>query len=157
MKKNELLQVKNKVLLIVIIMLNLFFWYGFFENKVEAAYISNDINNIDENKYPGYKEKIQQLQAKYPNIQLLYTGLDWNTAVTNETSETHGRNLVSETMGDNWICQECRAQGKLYDSGLYCASREAVSYMMDPRNFLNDSDIFQFQKLNKNTFLGENM
>ena len=154
MKKNELLQVKNKVLLIVIIMLNLFFWYGFFDDKVEAAYISNDINNIDENKYPGYKGKIQQLQAKYPNIQLLYTGLDWNTAVTNETSETHGRNLVSGTMGDNWICQECKAQGKLYDSGLYCASREAVSYMMDPRNFLNDSDIFQFQKLN--TAVGTN-
>ncbi len=36
---------------------------------------------------------------------------------------------------------------ELYDSGYYQASRETVEYFMDPRNFLNETDIFQFYTL----------
>ena len=64
-------------------------------NSTLAASISSDIDGIDESKYPGYKEKIKQLQSIYPNIQLLYTGIDWNTAIYYEHSETHGRNYIS--------------------------------------------------------------
>ena len=121
--------------------------YNFFTNNTEAAYISTDIENIDETKYPGYKAKIKQLQSIYPNIQVLYTGIDWDTAIYYEHSETHGRNLVSTSMDDAWVCQQCKNAGETYDSGLYCASEQAIEYMMDPRNFLNQTDIFQFQKL----------
>ena len=117
------------------------------DNTVLAASISSDIDGIDETKYPGYKEKIKQLQSIYPNIQVLYTGIDWDTAIYYEHSETHGRNLVSTSMDDAWVCQQCKNAGKTYDSGLYCASEQAIEYMMDPRNFLNQTDIFQFQKL----------
>ena len=48
------------------------------DNTVLAASISSDIDGIDETKYPGYKEKIKQLQSIYPNIQVLYTGIDWD-------------------------------------------------------------------------------
>ena len=34
-----------------------------------------------------------------------------------------------------------------YDSGWYSASDEAVRYFMDPRNFLSEQDIFQFEDL----------
>ena len=111
--------------------------------------VSTDINAIDESKYPGFKAKLKELQKTYPNIKLLYTGLDWNEVIKNEqsNSDAHGRNLVSGSLGDEWLCQSCKAAGKTYDSGLYCASKQAVEYMMDPRNFLNTEDIFQFQKL----------
>lgn len=35
------------------------------------------------NNYPGYKELIDNLKAKYPNWQfkILYTGLDWNQVI----------------------------------------------------------------------------
>lgn len=33
---------------------------------------------------------------------------------------------------------------ELYDAGYYQASRPTVEYFMDPRNFLNETDIFQF-------------
>ncbi len=36
---------------------------------------------------------------------------------------------------------------EVYDSGYYQASTEAVEYFMDPRNFLNEADIFQFYSL----------
>ena len=114
-------------------------------NSVNAVSFSSDIDGIDESKYPGYKEKIKQLQKTYPNIQVLYTGLDWNTAVYNEHSETHGRNLVDPDLDDSWICQECKNAGNLYDSGLACASVDAVRYIMDPRNSLTQTGIFQFQ------------
>ena len=35
--------------------------------------------------------------------------------------------------------------GRDYDSGWYSASDDAVRYFMDPRNFLNEQDIFQFE------------
>ena len=96
----------------------------------------------------GYKEKINEIKSIYPNIRILYTGLDWNTVIANETSLAHGRNLISNDSGNEWLCQECKNNGRIYDSGLSCASVDAVKYMMDPRNHINLVDIFQFQELN---------
>ena len=112
-------------------------------NIVYAASISSDIDGIDETKYPGYKDKIKQLKTIYPNIKVLYTGLDWNTVIENE--RIHGRNLVPKTYSEEWRCEECGS--KLYDSGWYCASDEAIKYLMDPRLYLDTKNIFQFQKL----------
>jgi len=42
------------------------------------------------------------------------------------------------------------ANQTLYDSGWRQASRAAVEYMMDPRNFLNEADIFMFETLEFN-------
>ena len=135
-------KVLRKIILIVIFLI-----LGILIQKnVEAAYIGN-VDSLDETKYPGFKEKIKMVQAVYPNIQILYTGLDWNEVIYNETVAPHGRNLVSKDSKEEWICKECKDSGKVYDSGLYCASKEAVEYMMDPRNFLTPRDIFQFQKL----------
>ena len=115
--------------------------------------ISSDINTIDDSKYPGIKSKIQELKKAHPNwsFKILYTGIEWNTAIANEYVG-HGaspRNLVpanqSNYAGD-WICAVCGE--KKYDSGSWvCASETAIKYMMDPRNSLNESDIFQFQEL----------
>ena len=135
---NKLLKVSIVFLLALVIFL--------LGNSVEAAYVSS-VESIDESRYPNIKAQLLELKKTYPNIQVLYTGLDWNKVIENEHSETHGRNLVSRDMDDAWICQDCKNQGIWYDSGLYCASEEAVEYMMDPRNFLNTHDIFQFQKL----------
>ena len=146
---------KNITIIKLIVMVAVTFLFLFIlNNTASAASISSDIDGIDESKYPGYKEKIKQLQSIYPNIQVLYTGLDWNEAVYYEYSETHGRNLVSTSMDDAWVCQECKNAEKTYDSGLYCASEQAIEYMMDPRNSLTQIGIFQFQKLN--TTVGTN-
>ena len=46
----------------------------------------SDISQIDESKYPGYKDKLLELQNRYPNwnIKVLYTGLDWNHVIEGE-------------------------------------------------------------------------
>lgn len=112
--------------------------------------ISTDINGINASAYPGIKERIQSLKAKYPNwnFKILYTNLDWNTVISKEY-EGHGgspKNLVPNTRNSNWICSICG--NRAYDNGTWrCASQSAISYVMDPRNSLNEIDIFQFEEL----------
>lgn len=112
-----------------------------------------DFNSIDSNTYPQVKEMIQKLKNQYPNwnFKVLYTDIEWSDAIANEYVG-HGsspRNLVPANninYDRDWICNICGEQ--TYDSGKwYCASEAAIAYMMDPRNSLNYSDIFQFMQL----------
>ncbi len=103
--------------------------------------------NINTSKYPGYKEKLENLKIAHPNwnFELLYTGLNFED-VTSGECKVHSRNLIPSSYSGEWVCPVCGT--KLYDSGLYCASEKAVAYYMDPRNFLDENNIFQFEKLN---------
>lgn len=107
-------------------------------------------NNVSINttKYPGYKESIEKLIVAHPNwnFKFLYTGLKFNEAVYGEYS-IHSANLVPTSSGSEWICSVCGT--KSYDTGWYGASDKAIAYYMDPRNFLNESNIFQFLDVNQ--------
>lgn len=114
--------------------------------------ISSEINTIDRTAYPKVQEMIQALKNKYPNwnFKILYTDLDWNEVIQNEYTghKKSPKNLVykSANYQGAWICSICGDTP--YDNGSWkCASEEAIKYMMDPRNSLNESDIFQFEEL----------
>ncbi len=121
--------------------------------------VSSDFNSINSGEYPQIKEMIQQLKQQHPswNFKILYTDIEWSEAIANEFVG-HGsspRNLIpannSNYTGD-WICPVC-GPNKVYDSGSWlCASESAIKYMMDPRNSLNGSDIFQFLELSYNGY-----
>lgn len=122
-------------------------------NAVYSKHISEDkqpreeYNSSKIDKYPGYKQLIEKVKAAHPNwnIKIHYTNLDWNTVIKNETTERHARNLVSKNNTSNWFCSVCK--DKPYDNGTWrCASEEAVSYYMDPRNFMDDNSIIQFEQ-----------
>lgn len=125
---------------------------------------STDINAIDSNQYPKIKEMLQSLKNQHPNwnFKILYTDINWYDAIANEYVG-HGEspsNLVpannSKYAGD-WICRVC-GSNKLYDSEKwYCASEAAIAYMMDARNSLNNSDIFQFLELSYSECSVENI
>ena len=76
--------------------------------------------------------------------------MDWNEVITAEY-QSHGispLNLfqISSNYNGMWQCPICGT--KKYDNGSWCcASKESLAYMMDPRNSINDSDIFQFKDL----------
>ena len=98
--------------------------------------------------YYGYDGLIQTLKKKHPNwtFTILDTGLDWNDVIKKETVAVHGRNLIYYTNGGSWVCSTCG--DRLYDSGRWkCASETAVAYYMDPRNWINENNIFQFENL----------
>ena len=136
MKKNII-----NVQIIVLVFLVTIGLIGITKVEASSTSFSSNIDGINESKYPGYKEKIKELQKTYPNIKLLYTGLDWSTVIKNEYGEP-GRNVVQASQAKEW-----KEGDKTYDTGWYRASEEAVEYVMDPRNWLDTSNIFQFQKL----------
>lgn len=121
--------------------------------------VSTDINSINTSKYPLIKEKIQALQKEHPNwnFKILYTGIDWEEAISYEYTGhgTSPKNLVPATSSysGDWICDYCGDTA--YDSGNWkCASVQAIKYMMDPRASLNSNDIFQFLELSYNDQTG---
>lgn len=149
LKFNKIISLMLILIILSCIFLNLTGSKSYATNQT----LSSDIDKISESKYPGVKKLIKTLQSSHPNwkFKVLYTGLDWNTVIANEYVG-HGkspRNLVpgnnSNYAGD-WVCSICG--NKAYDNGGWvCASESAIKYMMDPRNSINETDIFQFQEL----------
>lgn len=114
--------------------------------------ISSDYTSLNEAEYPGIKSMIDSLKAQYPNwnFKILYTDLEWADVITGEYQGhfSSPKNLVQKSANyqGQWICPICG--DRPYDNGTWrCASEQAIAYMMDPRNSLNESDIFQFEEL----------
>ena len=120
-------------------------------SQVEAAQYTEKYtssSSINSNIYPGYTTLIDSLKKVHPNwtFTILYTDLDWNQVIKNETTAAHGRNLIDGSKTGEWVCPKC-ADDK-YDNGSWkCASEATVSYYMDPRNSLFEDYIFQFENL----------
>ena len=151
MNKVNLRKVISIVLIFTLLAYSLI---SLFNNETYAVSqtISSDIDGINESLYPGFKEKIKSLQAQYPNwtFKVLYTDLNWSDVISNEYTghNTGPRNMIQATSNyqGQWICPICT-----YSNGSWrCASQSAIEYMMDPRNSLNSSDIFQFEELTIN-------
>ena len=122
-------------------------------SDVQAAERTEDLSNLV--NYPEIYTAVQELKTAHPNwtFTILYTGLDWNDVIYNETTKLHSRSLVQNSIivgnVSDWVCPTCGTTG--YDNGSwYCASNKTVSYYMDPRNWLNESYIFAFETLSFN-------
>lgn len=99
----------------------------------------------------SYKNGLRQLHAQYPNwvFKAKNTGLDWNTVIENES--LLGRNLVSLGSVSSWKSVEDGAYN--WDNSTWtgldggnwvAASRDIIMYYMDPRNFMDETYVFQF-------------
>ena len=149
---------KKYVILIFILTITLYIILGINSKNFvcaadkSAGTLDPSIDDIDDSIYPGYKNSIKNMQNNHSNYRFLvyYTGMDWNQVLTAEY-QGHGyspRNLFQLGANYNgmWVCPICG--NNHYDNGSWsCASLEALAYMMDPRNSINDSDIFQFKDL----------
>ena len=61
-----------------------------------------------------------------------------------------GKNLVPKNYSDAWKNTKPGEYNVEVDKGWVDSSRRAVEYCMDPRNFLNEVRIFQFETLSYN-------
>lgn len=125
----------------------------------------------------SYRPYIQALHDKHPNwtFEAFNTGLDWNEVLKNEAALSrklvpaagHSMSLGLADLKSNgeWAWYQTPTAWKAYDdvSGAYNysannwvsfdtgywnqASTTAISYIMDPRNWLNESYIYMFEKL----------
>ena len=147
-KKTLLTMILGIILIILIIIVCVIV-----KTEKKQKYVEYDGKNIKESKYPGYKNLLDEIKNKHPNwkITLLYTYLDWEDVIKNEGHKDGTKNPLnlipkSDKYPKEWECSICN--GKTYDNGTWlCASNEAIKHQMDPRNFLNAEDIFQFKEL----------
>lgn len=124
-----------------ILIISLVFLF-FISTKSMGATLKNGIENFPE----SYRPYLQELKRKYTNWEFtaLYTGLDWNTVINNEYA--NDSNLVPKSYSDVWKCNIPGIYNIEIDSGWVNASKSAIEYTMDARNFLNEVRIFQFEK-----------
>lgn len=94
----------------------------------------------------SYQAALTALKNKYPNWTFVRmdTGINWSTAIAsqnNRDSNPHKiRSLIHSSVNAAW-------KDGSYDSNWSYPTDGILAYYMDPRNFLNESYIFQFEFL----------
>ena len=101
----------------------------------------------------SYLPYLKALHEKHPNwnFKAVRTNIDFDTAVTNEN---YGEiSLVDGTdeslRSKEWPYYQNGAFRQI-EPGWYVASRDTVSYYLDPRNFLSEEYIFMFEDIKYN-------
>ncbi|MDE6184634.1 MAG: PT domain-containing protein, partial [Lachnospiraceae bacterium] len=130
--------------------------YLAYSNEIFTAWENNYFARIamyaaDMGGYPdieqfpaSYRDKLVLLKQAHPNWTFVRqnTGLDWEKVVNSENSK--GRSLINSVMGAAY-------RNGYHSPGWYYASEAAVKYYLDPRNFLDETRIFQFEQLTYNS------
>ena len=102
----------------------------------------------------SYKNNLRILHSKYPNWKIVpvKTGLKWEDVVNAECAI--GKNLTPMTSTPSWKSTDPRAYNREknqwygFDGGSWAAaSADVIRYYLDPRNFLDETGIFQFETL----------
>ena len=95
----------------------------------------------------SYRPYINSLKTAHPNwtFKAVYTNLDWTDSIRHESYDVKFNvSLVPSSYSSNW-----KKDGTNYfaDGSFVIASKKAVAYTMDPRNYINETGIFQFEAL----------
>ena len=119
---------------------------------VSYSYDSTFENYLNSQGFPeSYKVSLRTLHTEHPTwvFQAQKTGLNWSDVMVAEGAV--GTNLVSKSSISSWKSTEYGAYD--WNTGIWtgfdgsswvAASKDIVAYYMDPRNFLNDTYVFQF-------------
>ena len=109
--------------------------------------------DIDSSKYPGIAEAVNNLMVQHPNWQfeVLYTGIDFYSAVQGEyeyySVDKNGNKQPANLVDTNVYKGDWIAPNPIVIGNWAQASYNGIAYFMDPRNFINDVDVFQFTDL----------
>ncbi len=118
-------------------------------NKARAAapaLMSAGKNSVPEDikAFPAsYQSALMKLKEQHPDwiFVNMKTEIDWNTAIQQENSRD--RSLISSKVNAAWKTAS-------YDNAWSYPSDGILAYYMDPRNFLTENYIFQFELLSYN-------
>ncbi len=117
-------------------------WFMLFPGSV-SMYATTDFY-ADINLFPtSYRSALRKLKDAHPNWTFVPMNVNrsWDACVTEQAGTSNGDPY-------SWIYynQPANFRGDKIDSTWYRATREAIEYYMDPRNFLNETYIFQFEQ-----------
>ena len=143
---------------------------GWMDKNTQAASsrVSGEIEDIFKKSYHA---ALNALKEKHPNWQFVAfnTGLTWEecfaddatTLKNGRTELVPGRNLIqstqktsgwrSTTISGSFSWSTNKWEVKSAPNWVQ-ASEEAIRYTMDPRNFLNEEQIFQFEQLSYSSY-----
>ena len=131
--------------------------YKFLRHYVGEALAEDDTTPSDNDlsQFPdGYREGIAILEQKYPNWRFvpIYLDQDWAQAIKMEYGKSSllEKSIASPTLLNKSYGFYTPSTGtyKNCDAGGWVSAGEnAIEYYMDPRNFLNEIYIFQFEML----------
>lgn len=139
-------------------------WYEYKYSSSKSGYICSDylsVKTITSDKefeaymttqgFPeSYKAGLRALHAEHPEwvFKAVKVGYSWKDALDKES--VVGRNLVSSSAPTK---HRSTASGSYnsktkkwtrFDGSWYAANSKVIAYYMDPRNFLDESGIYQF-------------
>lgn len=125
-------------------------------NKVEN--IETYKNILRQKNFPeSYIPYLLETHARHPNWEFnaKTTKFNWNDTINGENIDN--RNLVYYTFDDNYRSTDYRYDwatdkySRAYkEPNWYVASKDALKFYMDPRNYLNEKYIFAFETLSFN-------
>lgn len=128
--------------------------FVFLNKEVKAAtlsssytqYVKEGISSFPES-YQPYLEELQELHPNW-TFKAYYTGIDWSELTSSAAENKCKKNTIYfkngvTVMDPKGLCK-CGSQG---DPNYYCASATTVNYYIDPRNFLDETMVFQFLEL----------
>ncbi|MDO5572693.1 MAG: SH3 domain-containing protein [bacterium] len=110
----------------------------------------------------SYKNSLRTLHNKYANwtFQPVKTNLEWNNVAAAETAV--GKNLISKSSISSWKSTSPQAYDWTSDNwygfdgaSWVAASPEITLFYLDPRNFLDENGIFQFETLEYENYQNE--
>ena len=129
-------------------------------NYIEIVYKSDvDFETyLSEQGFPeSYKPALRTLHEKYPNWVFKADVYNYTWAEVLQAENVIGRSLIASDEKSSWKSTVGSAYnwktGKWtgYDGpGWVQASNDLVAYYLDPRNFLDETSIFQFESLSYN-------
>ncbi len=148
-------------------------WYEIKYSSSVSGYVCGEyatIQELDVKEYEGvfpdsYKPSLAILKAKYPNWEFIpvNTGLDFNEAALRQSKDHRYGSALIDTANEGWRSVS-EYSGYDWENDYWpgmdgeswkAANKEVVAYYMDPRNFLNESEIFQFEELFYNPYIDE--
>lgn len=139
---------------------------NYYNNKTNGDTIASYTQILTKNGFPeSYHSYLLELHARHPNWIFVAEKLNMNfdDAVVGESG--NGASLLQKDapFDEGYLSMDANTYNVLTDTftsypsepGYYNASKEAIAYYMDPRNYLNEKYIFAFETLeyskNQNT------
>ena len=126
----------------------------YFDNMPETTYDSkfNDIElkKIDEASDEKFEEMIKEFPESYkPYLRYLHSiHANWTFTPLNAKYDFYEGVAVENNVSSIEVSSgHCASPTQITEKGWCIATREAVAFFMDPRNFLNERYVFMFENL----------
>ena len=97
----------------------------------------------------SYIDGLSALHKKYPewDFEPFITNLEWSSVISGERTP-HKKQMIEKSVSSQYKCDCSSCDGVIQEGPNWVsASKEAVEYYMDPRNWFDEQHIFQFEKI----------